>query len=117
MRAVLAAALALGAAEAMPVTLQSRFMSKVGRQEWLQNHTVVEWSVPTQLPPLPPSAERWERPRNPAETAIVVVDMWNVHWCHTATTRVGEIAVPMNVRSPPHPTSPHPPAEVQLLSP
>ena len=43
--------------------------------------------------------------------------MWNVHWCHTATTRVGEIAVPMNVRSPPHPTSPHPPAEVQLLSP
>ena len=30
------------------------------------------------------------------ETAIIVVDMWNVHWCHSATTRVGEIAVPMN---------------------
>ena len=26
----------------------------------------------------------------------MVVDMWNVHWCHTATTRVGEIAIPMN---------------------
>ena len=45
MRAVLAVALALGVVKAMPVTLQSRFMSKVGRQEWLQNHTVVEWSV------------------------------------------------------------------------
>jgi nicotinamidase-related amidase len=26
----------------------------------------------------------------------VIVDMWNVHWCHSATTRVGELAVPMN---------------------
>lgn len=32
----------------------------------------------------------------PNQTAVVVVDMWNVHWCPTATTRVGEIAVPMN---------------------
>ena len=55
MRPVLAAALALGVAEAMPVTLQSRFMSKVGRQEWLQNHTVVEWSVPTQRAPAAPA--------------------------------------------------------------
>jgi len=26
----------------------------------------------------------------------VVVDMWNQHWCQSATTRVGELAIPMN---------------------
>jgi hypothetical protein len=31
----------------------------------------------------------------PAETAIVVVDMWNVHWCASASTRVTELAPPM----------------------
>ena len=40
------------------------------------NHTVVDWE--------------------PKETAFVIVDMWNVHWCHSATTRVGEIATKMN---------------------
>ena len=30
------------------------------------------------------------------ETAFVVVDMWDRHWCETATTRVAELAVPMN---------------------
>jgi len=69
------AALAL-AGDAMPVTLKSRFMSRVGREEWVVNQTVVQWK--------------------PEETAIIVVDMWNVHWCHSATTRVGEIATPMN---------------------
>lgn len=54
-------ALLLGAANALPVTLKSRYMSKVGRQEWLVNHTVVDWE--------------------PSQTAIVVVDMWDVHWC------------------------------------
>ena len=50
--------------------------SQVGRQEWIVNNTIVDWI--------------------PNQTAIIVVDMWNVHWCPTATTRVGKIAVPMN---------------------
>lgn len=30
------------------------------------------------------------------ETAIIVCDMWNQHWCQGATRRVGELAQPMN---------------------
>lgn len=33
---------------------------------------------------------------NPRETAIVVCDMWDKHWCPTATERVGEMAPRMN---------------------
>jgi nicotinamidase-related amidase len=36
--------------------------------------------------------EEW----NPSETAIVVCDMWDKHWCSHATKRVGELADPMN---------------------
>ena len=50
--------------------------SQVGRQEWIVNNTIADWI--------------------PNQTAIIVVDMWNVHWCPTATTRVAKIAVPMN---------------------
>lgn len=57
---LIALAVLLGAANALPVTLKSRYMSKVGRQEWLVNHTIVEWE--------------------PSQTGIVVVDMWDVHW-------------------------------------
>ena len=57
---LIAFAVLLGAANALPVTLKSRYMSKVGRQEWLVNHTIVDWE--------------------PSQTAIVVVDMWDVHW-------------------------------------
>jgi putative membrane-bound dehydrogenase-like protein len=35
---------------------------------------------------------RWE----PAQTAIIVCDMWNQHWCQGATRRVGEVAPAMN---------------------
>jgi len=34
----------------------------------------------------------WE----PGETAIIICDMWNKHWCKGATRRVGELAVRMN---------------------
>lgn len=50
--------------------------SQVGRQEWIVNNTIADWT--------------------PNDTAIIVVDMWDVHWCPTATTRVAKIAVPMN---------------------
>jgi nicotinamidase-related amidase/type 1 glutamine amidotransferase len=33
---------------------------------------------------------------DPARTAIVVCDMWNVHWCQGATKRVAEMAPRMN---------------------
>ncbi|MDR0871431.1 MAG: cysteine hydrolase [Planctomycetaceae bacterium] len=33
---------------------------------------------------------------SPKETAIVVCDMWNQHWCKGATARVGEMAPRMN---------------------
>lgn len=33
---------------------------------------------------------------NPRETAIVVCDMWDRHWCPTATARVAEMAPRMN---------------------
>ncbi len=33
---------------------------------------------------------------NPSETAIVICDMWNQHWCKGATDRVAELAPFMN---------------------
>jgi nicotinamidase-related amidase/type 1 glutamine amidotransferase len=33
---------------------------------------------------------------NPAETAIIICDMWNQHWCRGATQRVAELAPVMN---------------------
>ncbi len=35
---------------------------------------------------------RWD----PAQTAIIICDMWNQHWCRGATRRVGELAPAMN---------------------
>ena len=69
-------------AQTIPVTLQRQVLSTStaaqagGRQEWLTNTTVARWI--------------------PAETAIVVVDMWNTHWCKSDVTRIQQIAVPMN---------------------
>ena len=36
-----------------------------------------------------------ERVLLPAETAIVICDMWNLHWCKSATRRCGELAEKM----------------------
>jgi nicotinamidase-related amidase len=38
------------------------------------------------------NATTWEA----AKTAIIVVDMWDHHWCKSAEQRVGELAKPMN---------------------
>ena len=35
---------------------------------------------------------RWD----PKQTAIIICDMWDKHWCQGATRRVGEIAPAMN---------------------
>ena len=36
-----------------------------------------------------------ERAWIPRETAIVICDMWNQHWCRSATRRCGELAAKM----------------------
>jgi len=33
---------------------------------------------------------------NPKQTAIIVCDMWDDHWCKSASARVGELVGPMN---------------------
>ncbi|MFC4871762.1 protein-signal peptide and transmembrane prediction [Negadavirga shengliensis] len=38
------------------------------------------------------SKEKWD----PAKTAIIIVDMWDKHWCESASERVEEIAPVMN---------------------
>ena len=48
-----------------------------------------------------PEANRWNAVTtatawNPKQTAIVVCDMWDKHWCPTATARVAEMALRMN---------------------
>ena len=40
----------------------------------------------------PAGRERWK----PAETAIIVCDMWDRHWCDAATARVAELAPALN---------------------
>jgi len=37
-----------------------------------------------------------KRDFTPGATAIVIVDMWDAHWCRTHTQRVGELAAKMN---------------------
>jgi nicotinamidase-related amidase len=37
-------------------------------------------------------AARWE----PGQSAVVVCDMWDIHWCKGASQRVGEVAPTMN---------------------
>jgi len=58
------------------LTLRSQHMSTIGRQEWLVQNQGVSWTA--------------------ASTAFVIVDMWDKHWCPSATTRVAELATPMN---------------------
>ena len=60
----------------LTTTLRTQHLSStVGRQEWLPNNTVVEWDA--------------------KETALIIVDMWNKHWCASASTRVEGLALPM----------------------
>ncbi|MCR9199578.1 MAG: ThuA domain-containing protein [Planctomycetaceae bacterium] len=64
------------AQEAIDLTLRQRVLRQPGDDRW---HTVTE---PAQ----------WQAD----QTAIVVCDMWDKHWCPTATARVGEMAPVMN---------------------
>ena len=61
----------------LTVTLRSQVRDDSGRDT--EFRTVVE-------------TEAWR----PEETAIVVCDMWDKHWCKSATARVAEMAPHMN---------------------
>lgn len=66
----------LSSASSLPLTLRRQVWSMRGRAQWLEENRAVDWDA--------------------ASTGIVVVDMWDKHWCESATLRVGELAVPMN---------------------
>ncbi len=66
-------------APAEPLTLRAR-SQKVAPDDKKKQFKVVN------------SVLKWE----PKETAVVVCDMWNQHWCKGATRRVGEMAPRMN---------------------
>jgi nicotinamidase-related amidase len=58
-------------AEPLKLTLRSR-----GKADGVVAERVAEW--------------------DPKKTALIVVDMWDDHWCKSAARRVGELAGPMN---------------------
>src|SRR6266536_5795399 len=49
-------------------------------------------SVPATAPVAVEHQASWD----PHKTAIIVVDMWDDHWCTGAAKRVSELAMPMN---------------------
>jgi nicotinamidase-related amidase/type 1 glutamine amidotransferase len=58
------------------VSLQKRIPSDFEKDGWMISDEVREWKV--------------------EETAIIICDMWNEHWCKGATQRVAEMAPFMN---------------------
>src|SRR4051812_46066396 len=74
----LAAALLGAQACAQTLDLHSRTRSELvkGKGDWQMTEQTVHW--------------------NPKQTAMVICDMWNQHWCKGATARVAEMAPRMN---------------------
>jgi len=58
------------------LTLETRFQEASGTEAWQTQHQVSELK--------------------PQETAILITDMWDQHWCDGATKRVAEMAPRMN---------------------
>ena len=48
-------------------------------------------AAPAQVAPVEKTVA-WD----PRKTALIIVDMWDDHWCQGAARRVTEMAVPMN---------------------
>jgi nicotinamidase-related amidase len=57
-------------------TLNARFYIEDDQNNWIQKKEVFHWA--------------------PEETAIIICDMWDRHWCDGATKRVGEMVPRMN---------------------
>jgi nicotinamidase-related amidase len=66
--------MAVLAADPAPLKLsaRSRVQTPPGNGNWVERTTAVEW--------------------DPARTAVIICDMWDKHWCPTATARVAEMA-------------------------
>ena len=64
------------AAETLSLPARSRAETSPGSGEWRSTEKSLQW--------------------NAAKTAIVVCDMWDRHWCPSATERVAEMAPRMN---------------------
>ncbi len=62
------------------LTLHTRSRKPGPAPDELKNATVEEKTVPL----------------DPKKTALLIIDMWDDHWCHGAAQRTGELAVPMN---------------------
>jgi nicotinamidase-related amidase/type 1 glutamine amidotransferase len=58
------------------VSLQKRIPSDFEKEGWMMSDTLQHWET--------------------GETAIIICDMWNEHWCKGATERVAEMAPFMN---------------------
>lgn len=58
------------------VTLQKRVPAKAGETQYITTREFQQW--------------------NPSQTAIIICDMWDKHWCKDATTRVNELAPRIN---------------------
>lgn len=58
------------------VTLQKRVPAKTGNNQYTITKKIQQWS--------------------PSQTAIIICDMWDKHWCKDATTRVNELAPRIN---------------------
>lgn len=56
--------------------LNARYYIKDNQNNWIQKKEVLNWA--------------------PEKTAIIVCDMWDLHWCDGATVRVGEMVPRMN---------------------
>jgi len=65
-----------GNTDKMKISIQQRVPSDLDPGAYKINQEVQEW--------------------NPEETAIIICDMWNEHWCKGATSRVAEMAPLMN---------------------
>jgi nicotinamidase-related amidase len=63
-------------AESLRISMQQRVPSKLDKDAWNVTNAVENWI--------------------PSQTAIIICDMWDKHWCNDATARVAEIAPAMN---------------------
>ena len=66
----------LAPAEPLKLNTRKRVETSTGSGEWRVEQKTVEWDS--------------------QETAIIICDMWNEHWCKGATERVAEMAPRMN---------------------
>jgi nicotinamidase-related amidase len=71
-----AAAKNVTAAQPLRISVQQRIPSNLEEGAWIVANRIEQWK--------------------PDETAIIICDMWDKHWCDDATARVAEMAPAMN---------------------